>query len=282
MNARTILLLPTLLWIVGCTSTGAPKLDPTVDFSGRWKNQRGSIVELHQDASSGALTGHYTTYVGGPGGRPFTRTVVGQARGDQVTFYVDWSPYSMTGWVGQLLSAYGGDESLDTMWVNTVNVPNADEPADGWSGVRNGGDRFVRHADDHDATPSSPSSDGLDPPINFSGEWKNQRGSIVELHQDASTGSLTGSYTTFVGGPDGNHPFTKPLVGQARGDQATFYVDWSPYSMVTWVGQLLTEYGGEEKLDTVWLHTANIRSADEPEDGWSGIRNGADSFERIR
>jgi hypothetical protein len=61
-----------------------------------------------------------------------------------VTFYVDWAPYSMTAWVGQLLTDYGGAETLDTVWVNTVNIPNTTEPGDGWSGVRNGADGFTK------------------------------------------------------------------------------------------------------------------------------------------
>ena len=115
--------------------------------------------------------------------------------------------------------------------------------------------------------------------IDFSGKWMNQRGSTMELKQDAQ-GNLTGDYTTIVGST--GNPFTKPLAGKARGDQLVFYVDWAPYSMATWAGQLVTERGGKEVLDTVWINNGPIDEANEPNDGWSAARVGGDRFTRTK
>ena len=145
------ILLTVGLCALGVSSSGAQDggsaqkawLDPMVDFSGTWRNDSSSTIEIEMSAD-GRLSGEYTTIVGGPGGTPFSRPVVGQANGDQVVFYVDWSPYSMTAWVGQLLSTYEGTEVLQTTWLNTVNIEDADEPNDGWSGIRNGAGTFSR------------------------------------------------------------------------------------------------------------------------------------------
>ena len=119
------------------------ELDPAVDFTGVWHNQRESRMEIVMD-EEGRLSGTYTTIIGGPGGQPYSRALVGQARGDQVVFYVDFSPYSMTAWVGQLLDTYSEGEVLETTWLNTLNVRPGDEKEDGWTGIRNGGSSFRR------------------------------------------------------------------------------------------------------------------------------------------
>lgn len=118
--------------------------DPTVDFSGKWKNQRGSTMDIKM-AKGGAISGTYTSYVGSNTAlKPITGSVVGHARGDQIVFYVDWVPYSMTNWTGQLLTARDGKEILETVWTNTYNIEAAKEPSDGWSATRTGGDSFTR------------------------------------------------------------------------------------------------------------------------------------------
>jgi hypothetical protein len=51
--------------------------------------------------------------------------------------------------------------------------------------------------------------------------------------------------------------------------------------MTSGVGPLLTNHAGNEVLETVWVNTLNISTANEPDDGWSGVRSGGDSFERV-
>lgn len=114
-----------------------------IDFSGNWENQRGSTMEIIQNAN-GAISGNYTTRVGAAIGATFTKPMVGQAHGDQIVFYVDWWPYSMTAWAGQLLTDFDGNASLQTVWTNTKDVSESDEPGDGWAGLRTGGDTFTR------------------------------------------------------------------------------------------------------------------------------------------
>lgn len=114
--------------------------------------------------------------------------------------------------------------------------------------------------------------------IDFSGTWENQRGSKMELDQSGD-GKLAGTYTTRVG--SGGTSLSKPIVGQAHGDQLVFYVDWWPYSMTTWAGQLLTNSDGAESLETVWTNTKEVSDANEPDQGWAGLRTGGDTFRRI-
>lgn len=114
-----------------------------VDFGGKWINTRGSSMQLNQDGA-GRISGTYTTRVGSDGSGTLTREVVGQAHGDQIVFFVDWWPYSMTTWAGQVLSNFDGDEKLETVWTNTKNVSEPDEPNQGWAGVRSGGDVFTK------------------------------------------------------------------------------------------------------------------------------------------
>ena len=115
--------------------------------------------------------------------------------------------------------------------------------------------------------------------IDFSGVWKNQRESTMDIRQD-SAGKISGEYTTIVGS-DGTSSLTKPIVGQAHGDQIVFYVDWWPYSMTSWTGQLLTQRSGSEVLETVWTNTKDVSDSTEPNDGWAGLRTGGDSFTRV-
>ena len=116
--------------------------------------------------------------------------------------------------------------------------------------------------------------------IDFSGEWENQRGSTMVLTQNTATGVVTGDYTTLVGSA-GASSLTKPVVGQAHGDQIVFFVDWWPYSMTTWAGQYLTQRDNSEVLETVWTNTKDVSDANEPSDGWAGLRTGGDSFTRV-
>lgn len=101
----------------------------------------------------------------------------------------------------------------------------------------------------------------------------------MQLTQDSTTGALSGDYTTLVGS-SGSGSLSKPIVGQAHGDQMVFYVDWWPYSMTAWSGQLLTGRDGKEVLETVWTNTKDVSDGEEPNDGWAGLRTGGDSFSK--
>lgn len=90
--------------------------------------------------TGGAVAGTYHSQVGGP----MTSPIVGKANGDQIVFFVDWMPGSMTTWAGQLLTTASSAEVLETVWLNTRDVSQSDEPHSGWSGIRTGGDLFTR------------------------------------------------------------------------------------------------------------------------------------------
>jgi Avidin family len=127
-------------------------------------------------------------------------------------------------------------------------------------------------------TPTSVEGQDTSAADSFPGKWKNQRDSTIELKVDGK-GAVTGTYTTIVGTT--GKPFTKPLAGKVRGDQIVFYVDWDPYSMAAWVGQILTDSSGNKALDTVWLNGKDIDEKSEPNDGWSHVRVNGDRFTKI-
>jgi hypothetical protein len=111
----------------------------TVDFSGRWRNQRLSDMNLVISAV-GVVSGTYHTTVGGP----ISGSIVGKVNGDQLVFFVDWTAGSMTTWAGQLLTTTSGSEVLETAWLHTGEVSEPHEPLGGWAGIRTGGDQFTR------------------------------------------------------------------------------------------------------------------------------------------
>jgi hypothetical protein len=118
-------------------------LMPNVDFSGKWHNEHDSEMEL-QVAADGRVTGKYQTGVGSP--TPSEQfDLVGFAKGDQLSFTVDFSKYgTLTAWVGQHTINKQGAEEINTMWHLSENVPDADEKDKMWNSVTDGADFFWR------------------------------------------------------------------------------------------------------------------------------------------
>ncbi|MBY0337401.1 MAG: avidin/streptavidin family protein [Acetobacteraceae bacterium] len=113
---------------------------PGPDFSGRWRNELGSTMELA--VQGGSITGTYTSAVSSGGG-PVTGALAGHVNGDLIAFTVRWPAPAITAWVGQLVVA-GGAEAIETLWQMTTNVADAEEPTKLWQSVLAGADRFVR------------------------------------------------------------------------------------------------------------------------------------------
>lgn len=124
--------------------SGAPA--PTVDFSGKWKNQLGSEMELLTVGD--LVAGKYRSKVGSTGGiQEFD--LIGTASSDIISIIVNWSAVashnSITSWVGQLTKNPAGDDVLKTMWLLATDVVD-DQLEDKllWGSVRAGADEFRR------------------------------------------------------------------------------------------------------------------------------------------
>lgn len=111
-----------------------------VDFSGRWRNQLGSTMELTVNGSG--LTGEYTSAVSGGGGS-IIGTLSGYINGDLIAFVVNWPSAAITAWTGQLTSE-GGRDVIKTLWQMTTNVADEDEETGLWASIYAGSDQFRR------------------------------------------------------------------------------------------------------------------------------------------
>ncbi|MEM7397812.1 MAG: avidin/streptavidin family protein [Pseudomonadota bacterium] len=118
------------------SSSGGPQLD----FSGRWTNQIGSIMDLAVSGSE--VTGRYTSKTSGAGG-PTTGPLKGYVAGDLVSFLVLWPSGSMTAWVGQLVDDQT-NPTIKTLWNLVTDVSDEDEADRLWTSVFTGADEFTR------------------------------------------------------------------------------------------------------------------------------------------
>lgn len=111
----------------------------------------------------------------------------------------------------------------------------------------------------------------------FSGTWRNELGSSMELSIDGDR--VRGTYHSAVSGED--KAVTGELIGFVVGDQITFSVNWSPLlSLTSWVGQLKEE-NGQSQLHTLWLLTQEVPDEDEGMELWQSTLIGSDTFARI-
>ena len=115
------------------------------------------------------------------------------------------------------------------------------------------------------------------PDINFSGKWRNELQSEMDLVVDTA-GSVTGTYRTGVGSPSPVEEFD--LVGFASGDLLSFTVNFGQYgSLTSWAGQH-TVQAGAERIKTMWLLAKNVEDAGEPASLWGAVLTGSDTFRR--
>jgi hypothetical protein len=113
----------------------------SVNFSGQWKNQLGSVMDL--TISGQSVTGTYSSPVSGGGGT-VDGDLVGYVDGDLIAFTVNWTtPASLTAWTGQLV-AEGGQDVIRTLWHLVMNIPDANEPTGLWQSTFAGADNFYR------------------------------------------------------------------------------------------------------------------------------------------
>lgn len=112
--------------------------------------------------------------------------------------------------------------------------------------------------------------------VDFTGSWKNQNHSSLELH--VTDGLVSGRFESGVG--DDGDILWEEVRGRALGDLITFHVVYERYgTVVAWVGQH-TEENGVEKLKCHWLHATNVENEQEKEWMWYSNRLGSDEFRR--
>jgi hypothetical protein len=115
------------------------------------------------------------------------------------------------------------------------------------------------------------------PTVDFEGTWENGLESTMEL--SVSGNNVTGIYRTNVGSPKPTEEFD--LTGYVTGDLISFTVNFGKYgSLTAWVGQHTEPEAGQFEIKTLWHLTKNVPDNDEPDDLWSSILAGANSFTR--
>ena len=129
-------------WFAWKTS-GTLEDKPTVVFSGKWKNQLGSVMELQTTGNQ--VTGKYHTAVGAPTNIELF-DIIGVVNGDLISIVVDWGKYgSITAWVGeQTADVGGGNERIVTMWHLVKNISEDDEKSSLWGAFLDGSDIFYK------------------------------------------------------------------------------------------------------------------------------------------
>ncbi len=112
--------------------------------------------------------------------------------------------------------------------------------------------------------------------VDFTGTWKNQNNSTLELH--VTGGIVSGRFESGVG--DDGEILWEAVNGRVLDDVITFNVVYSKYgTVVAWVGQH-TEENGVGKIKTHWLHATNIPDDQEQAWMWYTNRIGSDEFRR--
>lgn len=111
----------------------------SVDFSGKWKNELGSIATIAQTGD--VISGKYVSAVS-EGGTSTGGVLSGFVDGDLISFVVHWDDFqAITAWVGQL-DPKASTPTINTLWQMTSQVP----PGEEWASINAGADVFVRIA----------------------------------------------------------------------------------------------------------------------------------------
>ena len=125
---------------------------------GRWKNERGSVLEIRNyDAATGAISGQYISNSGTTGSHPMVGWInsapseTSDSKGNHaevITFAVHWGPAdSVSAWTGTCaVNSHSGLEQISALW-HTRGRPSAqrrDRPNSGfdWDHTLTGADRF--------------------------------------------------------------------------------------------------------------------------------------------
>ena len=112
--------------------------------------------------------------------------------------------------------------------------------------------------------------------VDFTGTWKNQVGSTLELKTVGET--VSGRFESGVG-DDGSTLWVQ-VSGRVLGDVITFNTVYEKFrTVVAWVGQHTIE-GGVGKIKSLWIHATDVKDSEEQSWMWFSNRLGADVFTR--
>ena len=112
--------------------------------------------------------------------------------------------------------------------------------------------------------------------VDFTGTWKNQNDSILELH--VTGGIASGRFESGVG--DNGQTLWVEISGRVLDDLITFNAVYPRFgTVIAWVGQH-TETSGVGHIRTHWLHSTNVPDPQEPDWLWYTNRIGNDVFTR--
>jgi hypothetical protein len=107
------------------------------DFSGRWRNELGSTMQLKVRRSQ--VSGWYKTATSSGGGPLPRHPLSGYVDGNLIAFAVNWKEKAaITAWVGQLTDKH----TLFTLWQMTMQV--SDPSKEVWESILAGSDTFNR------------------------------------------------------------------------------------------------------------------------------------------
>ena len=112
-----------------------------MDFSGKWKNTKESVLELRQEGEK--IYGTFDSGVA-DGGQVLKVPVVGWVNGDRLSFTTTYRSYgTVVAWVGQ---ATGKPDSpvIDAHFLHESEVADEDEKSYLWASTRTGSDQFVK------------------------------------------------------------------------------------------------------------------------------------------
>lgn len=112
-----------------------------MDFSGKWRNTKNSVLELVQHGNS--LTGTFDSGVS-DGGAVILAPIVGWANGDRVSFTATYETFgTVVAWVGQVRGE-PGNPTIDAHFLHETDVSEAEEQEKLWASTRTGSDQFSK------------------------------------------------------------------------------------------------------------------------------------------
>ena len=113
-----------------------------MDFSGTWKNQHGSLLQIRMDGME--IRGRFESAVGEQGEGSHGVDISGKAQDDLITFFASLPSHgSLVSWVGQH-TVHDGVDQIQAGWLHVTNVPDDRELTWMWSANRVGFDIFER------------------------------------------------------------------------------------------------------------------------------------------
>ena len=110
------------------------------DFSGHWKNELKSYMDLQINGNS--VKGTYVSAVSDTGGPTPPFPVYGSVAGDLINFNVNWGQ-AITSWIGHGVIENGASQIL-TLWHLVQTVDDETNPQQHWKTVLAGADEFTR------------------------------------------------------------------------------------------------------------------------------------------